>query len=1171
MYQRGLFIFAVLCGLLATELKAQAPERRQARFRESVTLHQDSQVIKTLATAQDHIAEKQWVQAIPVLQQLIESRGDAIAAVEPGRYWNVADYCQLLISNFPPEALATYRERVDPQVRETFEAGRTQLDEQLLRRVINVGLLSSSGDDALWWLGELAFEQGRYVQARSYWELLLPEVARPGAADSVSDLLTYPDSDFDPAEVRARLILCSVFEGDFVRADRERTAFQKLHAEAEGELGGKRGRLGSLLDELRQQASQWSFDRPTSQDVPTFGGDKTRALLAAENVEPLAVRWSATLPVNRFVDERQAFGLQDLAKLTCFPVVWNGIVFVSSSDAVHAFDLQTGQAKWPTETQRDGLIFSNVAEAPAELDGKSLIGSAISTLTVEGGRLFARLGAPLTRKARTQRKAFSQIVGLDVGQRQGELFFDVTSNVLDADETSSEATSWTFEGTPVVEGTRLFVSARRSVPEDEIHVVCFDTESSQIVWRRRVCSTLRNAAENVSLMGQRLLTLADGRVFIETGTGAIAALEAETGKLLWVATYESNQADEEIGEFGGFGPDTLTPCVLHAGVLFAAPPDSNSVFALEAATGRVLWQQRLTDRVRSLLGVTDQKLVVSGRQLWALDVRTGKPSWPQQKIGAIDPQGTSFGRGVLTKDSVYWSLRDEIWRVDVRTGAVVNRFAIQAATGERGGNLLISSGLLLIAQTDRLVAFGAQAGPQPAALPKLTSTDNKPGSRGLMTKSRARDLVATMLPRTVEDDVRVAVGIATTPAVESAWPMRRVWTVPQVESVRVILPSLPEADESRQIVLLQAQHEVRALRGVDGHELWRDAVAEPVVWAEGFGSRLVLGHDRGCEARSLQTGKLAWRYGTPPGVVTEKTSGFRAVSDRELVLRTTSRAVLIDVPSGEIVGDSTPVEPAPVGPDGRVRRALLSHAAASSPSVFDVAGMHAVLTSPASAAPLLVQLKTRRVLTEFSPLTQARMCMLINTQAGEQRVLFLSDSHRLSCWSADGAKLWQYADRISVSHAFPKLLRSGSQVVLIEDGLFARGLDLDTGTPSWSVALGRFPLTAAESVLACSEGRLVVISEGLLRAIELRTGAVAYSQYLGPGQWQLTASGAETICWAAGSKGEALRVVIGETATGQLLQSFEIAATCDHARMLANERFAVAVTGERLQVFSRRR
>ncbi len=1193
MNQRGLFILALVCGgLIGTQLQAQQPERRQARFRESVTLHQDSQVIKTLATAQDHIGQKQWAQAIPVLQQLIEARGDAIVAVEPGRYWNVADYCQLLISNFPPEALAAYRERIDPQVRETFEAGRDQLDEQLLRRVISVGLLSSYGDDALWWLGELAFEQGRTVLARSYWELLLPELNQPGAADAVSDLLTYPGSDFEPADVRARLVLCSLFEGDFVRADRELAAFEKLHAEADGELGGKRDRWRELLNETRQRAAKWRFDRPTSQDVPTIGGDAARNALATENVKPLAVRWSAALPVNRFVAVKPAFGLQGSGKLACFPVVSNGVVYVGSADAVHAFDLQTGQPKWPTVTQHDGLIFSNVAEVPAELDGRRLVGSAISTLTVEGGRLFARLGTPLLRKARAETHAFSQIVGLDVGQRQGELIFDVTSNVLEIDETSPEATSWTFEGTPVVEGNRLFVSARRSVPEDEIHVVCFDTQTSEIVWRRRVCSTLKNAAEHFSLLGHRLLTLADGRVFIETGTGAIAALEAETGKLLWVATYESNQPDEAVGDVGDASHIGLTPCVIQAGLVFAAPQDSNSVFAIEAATGRVLWQQRLTDRVRSLLGVTDQKLVVSGRQLWALDVRTGKPSWPQQKVGSIDPQGFGFGRGVLTQDSVYWPLRDEIWRVDVRTGEVVNRFAIQAATGERGGNLLISSGLLLIAQTDRLVAFGAQAVPQPAAIPQLSATDDKRKPPTVMTKPAVRDLVATMSPQVADATVEAAHD----PALRgvSQWPMRRVWTVPQAESVRVLLPSSSLA-ETQQVVLLQSHHEVRALSGVDGRELWRGALTEPIVWAQSFGSRLVLGHDRGCEARSMTTGKLVWQYGTPLGgrgigfqpVVllrnsqvgsllygveagsqagslrheaavefSEKVSGFRAVSDRELVLRTNSRAVVVDVRSGAIVGDSTRAAPANGEQSRPVRRAR----SATSPSLLAVSGMEAVLAPSMSASPLLMNLQTRRVLGEYPLPTGARQCVLV----GESRVLFLGDDHRLTCWSASGSKLWQFPDRISVAHAFPRLLSSGSQVVLIEDGLFARGIDLDAGRTSWSVALGRFPLTLQESELACAAGRLIVISEGVLRGIELTTGAVAFSHYLGPGQWQLAAADSQTICWAAGSNGEPLRVVICDGASGELLQTLAIAATSERARLLMSDQFAVAVTGERL-------
>ena len=114
-------------------------------------------------------------------------------------------------------------------------------------------------------------------------------------------------------------------------------------------------------------------------------------------------------------------------------------------------------------------------------------------------------------------------------------------------------------------------------------------------------------------------------------------------------------------------------------------------------------------------------------------------------------------------------------------------------------------------------------------------------------------------------------------------------------------------------------------------------------------------------------------------------------------------------------------------------------------------------------------------------------------------------------------------------------------------------------------------MATLDSVLACSQGRLIVISEGLLRAIELTTGVVSYSQYLGPGQWQLAGTDSETICWSAGSNGEPLRVVICEAATGKLIQSLEIAATSGRARVLANERFAVAVTGDRLLGLSRRR
>ena len=92
-------------------------------FRESVSVTTDAQVVKRIGTARDHLAEKEWGEAVPILQRIIETRGDALLPLETGRYGNAADFCHLLISRLPPEGLAAYRERVDLQAAEWLDPG----------------------------------------------------------------------------------------------------------------------------------------------------------------------------------------------------------------------------------------------------------------------------------------------------------------------------------------------------------------------------------------------------------------------------------------------------------------------------------------------------------------------------------------------------------------------------------------------------------------------------------------------------------------------------------------------------------------------------------------------------------------------------------------------------------------------------------------------------------------------------------------------------------------------------------------------------------------------------------------------------------------------------------------------------------------------------------------
>ncbi|MDA1166177.1 MAG: hypothetical protein O3B13_24035, partial [Planctomycetota bacterium] len=171
----------------STVLVVAQAQDDQGTFREAVSVDVETQVVKTLETAREHVVEGQWEPAVAILQELINSSGDTLIPVEPGRYSNTADYCHLLISKFSTAGLAAYRNRVDAQAKERFETGLRTLDEVMLRRTVDTAFNSSFGDDALLLLGELAFERGQFALARQYWSLLVPSVGQQFAQAAAAE------------------------------------------------------------------------------------------------------------------------------------------------------------------------------------------------------------------------------------------------------------------------------------------------------------------------------------------------------------------------------------------------------------------------------------------------------------------------------------------------------------------------------------------------------------------------------------------------------------------------------------------------------------------------------------------------------------------------------------------------------------------------------------------------------------------------------------------------------------------------------------------------------------------------------------------------------------------------------------------------------------------------
>ncbi len=644
---------------------------------EALTLDLDSAVVKRLASVEDFIADKQWDLVASLLRQTQVEKPDKLVSVAPGWYVSVARYCQCQAAQLPPAGLAAYRRQANATAKKWFDdAERLPLTDPPRQRaawlrIARQSFASSSADIALARLAEQSFEQGDFAAARTYWEMLLPASGSLRTAAGLG-LLRHPDLSHDAAQVRAHLVLCSLFEGDVDRAHQELLAFRRLHGDTTGRLAGRDGVLIELLSELRESR--------LARTRPEF------AMLQFDRRQ-----WDVTLPT-----PTAALNFGEI-----LPVVAGNTLFATNGEAVFAFDSATGRPKWSEDSDdvRAAVIHSLADPVPPKLP---INGRASHSLTIQNDRLYARLGTPITGKAKQETNSHSELVGLDIGSGEGKLVWRVAAEEIDRQDLLSAAAPWCFEGSPAVDSQRVFVALRRSLPQEQLNVVCFDADTARLLWNRKVGITVAATDEAVNSTSHLRLTLAEDSVFLSTDAGAIAALDAQEGAIRWLRTYASENALSSRDR----RRDGHTPPVYHDGVLYVAPLDTDLLLAIHAESGLLLWQREWPDPIQFVLGISDGTLIVQGRSLWGVSLATGDPVWPHRRVGHDDPKGSSFGRGVLIDDDVWWPNREELIVVSANSGRIKRRLELKASLGLTGGHLAAFGKSLVLGRGGQLTVLG---------------------------------------------------------------------------------------------------------------------------------------------------------------------------------------------------------------------------------------------------------------------------------------------------------------------------------------------------------------------------------------------------------------------------------------------------------------------------------
>lgn len=656
---------------------------------------EDSRAARLFASLDDLIAGEQWDRCLDLIDRLQASERDRIVRVSPRQSINLFELLRSRLSRLPDPLLARYRERWESSAQALLATARAENRGELLERIVDDYFPTRAAEEALLLLGEYHLRNGELGAARREWTRLLPLKTIEAAP-----LLTrYPAARVPEADVLARLVLCSILEGDAARTDWELSVFRTRHPEARGTLAGKAGLWIDLLDQQRQALRpEWSAIASVNSRATTFGGDPARTQRFDAPLDVGAAAWRShdfirELPAG--VDSNASIG--NTASIS--PIIWNDLLLFSTGTQIYAYDRHNGRPAWfgpeadrIDEPQRGEL--ARLYPPPGAGDASRPVlrvaaGTFAPTLTVAAGRLYARLGEPHTALTTFDAVRFpTQLVCLDLSRGEGLLLWSVSASEFDPD--------LRFEGSPLYREGQVIAIARRGVSPSELHLVCLDANDGRFLWNRELCAGDPLVAASQELVSQHLLAGDGERLFVETELGTIAACDARHGRPLWYHEYPRRESAPA-------GVSTRPAvCLTADDVVFALPADSRELLALDARTGQLLWSRDDVTASQRLAGIHAGRLFLDGDRLEARRAGDGALLWRWE---AGPGESGAAGCGFLTRDEFWWPSHREVLIFDQATGRLRRRVALLDVHGVRGGNLLSDGRQLIVAGPDRVTVF----------------------------------------------------------------------------------------------------------------------------------------------------------------------------------------------------------------------------------------------------------------------------------------------------------------------------------------------------------------------------------------------------------------------------------------------------------------------------------
>jgi outer membrane protein assembly factor BamB len=729
-----------------------------------------------LDKAADKENQKQWKNAAEFYQEALVKFPSRVVAVrrEPDKgiyyYQGIAPLVQERLAKWPAEGLVIYRNLYGTTAADLLNAA-PRGDVGALRNIFWNYFATDAGKTAGMRLLDNDMETGDFQAASWIGHRLLK---------------LHPALGADRSTLLYRTALASCWAGD---TDAARKLLDQLKLQAPNEVGSIGGKDVVLVDSLAAVLAAPPLKptaRPSDADTyPSFGGLGERGDISPSAAVPGASLNSITLTPPDVAtlmgaqhtqyqanDQNSLLNYQEMGIM---PVVDAGALFFQDGRCIYAVDTDSG-APLPGWLSTYGG--ERLGRYKLNLSGRAR--NELLTLTVTPTSVVAVMGQPdrffqgqnfqngFVGQVQNGPASPEKLVCLDRDTGR-ELW---TRTPPELPESVATLRTAAYTGTPLVipaavagrgpaavtaapggagpveAGSPTAASAEDSVlvvarggkdnQFDDCYVVCLSLKTGQYRWSTYVGSATRTFDnEGATSIQPSQLSLANGRVFVMTNLGNVAALDPTDGRILWLNSYarDSVENPEAIMMGGGrrFNPMQANsappghawahnPVFVSGGYVYVLPNDAKQLFVYDQGSGELARQLPMSafGNADVLVGIRNGVICLTSENgVYAVDWRKfdeNKPAnivpWSEPDITDKDgnPGGepsTVCGRSFATADSIFIPTKFRLIQKTWKSGRTVQQYPKHGVfTGEQGaGNILVTAQNVVVAGQERVDVY----------------------------------------------------------------------------------------------------------------------------------------------------------------------------------------------------------------------------------------------------------------------------------------------------------------------------------------------------------------------------------------------------------------------------------------------------------------------------------